>query len=73
MDENEETEDEFYPEEGPKAGPNIYDIARVLMLPLLGLTQGFSTMTDQLYGLLSLQSEVHDAKKAAEEMEKAFK
>jgi hypothetical protein len=73
MDENAEVEYEEYPEREPQAGPNRYDVARVLLLPLLSVTQGYAKMIDQFYGLLVLQSEVHDAKKAAEEMEKAFK
>lgn len=77
-DESEEYEVEYeesetYPEEVPQAGANVWDVARILTLPLLGLSRGFASMIDQGYGLLIHMSETHDAKKAAEEMEKAFK
>lgn len=63
----------IYPEELPQASVNVWDIARILFLPLAGLAQGTAKMVDQGYGLLIHLSEQHDAKKAAEEMEKALK
>lgn len=74
-DDNEEYEEttQVYPEEPPQAGPNAWDIVRILTLPALSLSQGIAKMIDQFYGLLIYQSEVHDARKANEEMEKAFK
>jgi hypothetical protein len=72
-EEVEYVEAEMYPEEIPQARVNGWDIARILALPALGLSQGFAKMFDQGYSLLIHLSEQYDAKKAAEEMEKALK
>lgn len=63
----------IYPETIPEAHVNAWDIARILALPALGLSQGFAKMFDQGYSLLIHMSEQHDAKKAAMEMEQALK
>lgn len=72
MDEN-QNDQEVYPEFEPECGPNFYDYCRVLMLPMRGYFQGFSTMFEQFEMLFSLHSRVHDAKKSAKAMEKAFR
>lgn len=71
MDEdNESTE---YPEQAPQAGINRFDVIRILMMPAVGFAQGAAEMYEHLTLLFMHQSEIHDKKKAAEEMEKALK
>lgn len=72
FDEAEYEEVESYPEEVPQADVNVWDVARIMLLPLLGLSQGVAKMVDQGYSLFIHMSEQHDAKKANEEMEKAL-
>lgn len=62
MAENEERDQN--PEMSPQIGPNGWDIARVLMLPLLGFFQGCAAAADALQDFAILQSQVHDEKKA---------
>lgn len=72
-DDDEVQEQEYYPENEPQAGTNRYDLLRIALMPLAGLAQGTALMIDQLLGQLSLQSQVHDDKKAAEQMSESFK
>lgn len=73
MDDDEAQEPETYPENEPQTGTNRYDLLRIALMPLAGLAQGIALAIDQTLGQLSLQSQVHDDKKAAEQMTETFK
>ena len=73
MDEDYNEEVIQYPERAPQAGINRYDVIRILMMPLVGFAQGTAEMYEHLTLLFMHQSEIHDKKKAAKEMEKALK
>lgn len=72
-DENYSEEVQQYPETVPQLGPNLWDIVRVLLYPVLGLFQGYSAMFGAFQDYALLQSQVHDEKKASEDLERSFK
>jgi len=72
MDENDEST-EISPEEVPQDAPNLWDVLRVLMMPLIGFFQGVNVMFDSLTSLFILQSQIHDEKKASQEIEDLLK
>ena len=61
------------PESRPQAGPNVWDIARITMMPLVGFYQGVNAMFDGFQDLCILQSQVHDEKKALKSLTDVFK
>lgn len=70
-DDNESTEEN--PETVPQAAINGWDIARVLMMPLVGFFKGVDAMYDHLTALFIMQSEIHDDKKASQDIERLLK
>ena len=72
MEEDDEYTEEN-PEKVPQAAPNAWDVARVLSMPLVGYFQGVAAMFDHMIALFILQSEIHDSKKAAQDMQNLLK
>lgn len=64
---------EQYPENPPQIGPNLWDILRVLLYPSVGFFQGLSAMFGAFQDYALLQSQVHDDKKASEDLANTFK